>query len=75
MSFESICKGPHRGLIRGPIFLLLAVSLSGCAVGTIAGAAVSLASGTLTAAADVTSSVVGTVVDVAIPDSDPETTE
>jgi len=75
MSIHTTDTGLHRVIVRGFIFLCVSLGLSGCAAGPIAGVAVSLVSGTVTAAADVTSSVVGTVVDVAIPDSDKETEE
>lgn len=79
MSIESIHTGSKidskRGLTRGFVFCLLALSLSGCAAGPIAGAALSLASGTLTAASDVTSNAVGSAVDVVSPDNKQETTE
>jgi len=75
MSIVSIYNDKKRGLIRGFIFSVFAISLSGCALGPIGGAAISLASGTLTAASDITSSVVGTAVDVAVPDSAKEATE
>ena len=70
MVIETFRNAPLRTLFRGLIFAGLAVHLSGCAVCTIAGAAVSVASGTLTAAADVTSSVVGGAVDIVTPDSE-----
>jgi len=73
MSMLSINTGSKRKLARGFIFLGLAVSLSGCALGPIGGAAISLASGTLTGAADITSSVVGGAVDTVSPDGSPET--
>lgn len=72
---KSSVTGSSRGLGRGFVFVLLALSLSGCAVGPIAGAAVSLVSGTVTAAADVTSSVVGGAVDIVTPDKNQETSE
>jgi len=75
MSIINIILEPKRGLIRGFVFALFALTLSGCAVGSVAGAAVSLVSGTVTAAADVTSSVVGGVADAVTPDSDGETTD
>jgi hypothetical protein len=75
MSIVSIYNDRKRGLVRGFIFAAFALSLSGCALGPVGGAAISLASGTLTAASDITSSVVGTAVDVAVPDNAKETTE
>ncbi len=75
MSIMNIILEPKRGLIRGFVFTLFALTLSGCAVGSVAGAAVSLVSGTVTGAAEVTSSVVGGVADAVTPDSDSETTE
>ena len=75
MSIMNIILEPKRGLVRGFVFALFALTLSGCAAGSVAGAAVSLVSGTVTAAADVTSSVVGGVSDAVTPDSDSETTE
>ncbi len=64
MSIKSVHAGSTRGLYRCGIFALLAISLSGCAAGPIAGAAVSLASGTLTAASDVTSNVVAGTAEI-----------
>lgn len=72
MHIENFRNAPCRIFIRGLIFASLAAQLSGCAVGTVAGAAVSVASGTLTAAADITSSVVGGAVDIVTPDSNSE---
>tara|TARA_R110002110_G_scaffold58618_1_gene166661 strand:+ start:168 stop:380 length:213 start_codon:yes stop_codon:yes gene_type:complete len=69
MSVVRIYTGSKSGLARAFIVTIFAITLSGC----VAGAAVSLATGTLTAAADVTSSVVGGVADVVVPDSDQNT--
>lgn len=75
MDIESIYNRSKRKLARGFSLSILALALSGCAGGPIVGAAVSLASGTLTAASDITSNVVGTAVDVATPDSKSDSTE
>ena len=74
MSMLSISTGSKNGLTRSFIFSIIALSLSGCALGPIGGAALSLASGTMTAASDITSNVVGSAVDATAPDSGKDTT-
>ncbi len=75
MAIENIHTVSKRGLTRSFFFCALALSLSGCALSPIGGAAISLVSGTVTGVSDITSNVVGTAVDTTNPDNTRETTE
>jgi len=63
MLIEYITTGSRRKFTRGLIFAALALSLTGCALGPVGGAAVSLVSGTMTGVSDITSNVVSSAVD------------